>query len=102
MEGALTAIERIFQVGKKSYTVDSSMQAKDIENEVLIDGVYSKNPTAQNICDLIKSDSRYIGSKKMNGKFMYVVDLDGNIIIGTRSGLHMPHLTLIGGRDPMV
>ena len=57
VEGALAAIERISQVGKKSYTVDPSMQAKDIENEVLIDGVYSKNPTAQNICDLIKPDS---------------------------------------------
>ena len=102
VEGALAAIERISQVGKKSYTVDPSMQAKDIENKVLIDGEYLKNPTAQNIRDLIKPDSRYIGSKKMNGRFMYVVDLDGNIIIGTRSHQHMPHPTLIGGRDPMV
>lgn len=38
----------------------------------------------------------------MNGKFMYVVDLNGNIIIGTRAGGHMPHPTLIGGQDPMV
>ena len=38
----------------------------------------------------------------MNGQFMYVLDSDGNIIIGTRAGQHMPHPTLIGGSDPTV
>ena len=37
----------------------------------------------------------------------YVIDLDGNIIIGKRNGngrygLPTPHPTLIGGRDPQV
>ena len=45
----------------------------------------------------------------MNGKYMYVVDFDGNIIIGTRAKnpitgetLRMPHPTLVGGVNPEV
>lgn len=87
---------------KASYNVDPSMQAKDIEMGVLRDGVYIKNPTAQNINDLVKPNSNYLGSKQMNGQYMYVVDLDGNIIIGTRAGQHMPHPTLVGGTNPTV
>ena len=64
------------------------------------DGAYIKNPTAQNISDLINSSSKYVGNKKR--QFMYVVDLDGNIIIGSGVGQHMPHPTLIGGSNPIV
>jgi hypothetical protein len=84
------------------YNVDPSMQAKDIEMGVLHDGAYIKNPTAQNINDLVKPNSNYLGGKQMNGQYMYVVDLDGNIIIGTRAGQHMPHPTLVGGTNPTV
>lgn len=38
----------------------------------------------------------------MNGQYMYVVDMDGNIIIGTRGGQRMPHPTLVGGSNPQV
>lgn len=38
----------------------------------------------------------------MNGQYMYVVDMDDNIIIGTRGGQRMPHSTLIGGSNPQV
>lgn len=38
----------------------------------------------------------------MNGQFMYVVDMNGNIVIGSRAGQHMPHPTLIGGTNPTV
>ena len=86
----------------KTYTVDPSMHAKDIEMGVLNDGVYIKNPTAQNMSDLIKSGSNYVGNSRMNGQFMYVIDIDGNIIIGSRAGQHMPHPTLIGGNNPIV
>ena len=88
--------------GRKTYTVDPSMQPKDIEMGKLVDGVYTKNPTAQNISDLIKPGSNYVGNSKMNGKFMYVVDTNDNIIIGSRAGEHMPHPTLIGGTNPTV
>ena len=88
--------------GRKTYTVDPVMQAKDIETGVLIDGAYIKNPTAKNISDLIKPGSNYVGNSKMNGQFMYVVDMNGNIVIGSRAGQHMPHPTLIGGTNPTV
>jgi hypothetical protein len=78
------------------------MQAKDIQEGVLVDGVYKVNPTAQNINNLVKPGSNYIGNSKMNGKYMYVVDQKGNIIIGTRAGGHMPHPTLVGGANPQV
>ena len=38
----------------------------------------------------------------MSGQFMYVVDSEGNIIIGTRAGQRMPHPTLVGGKNPTV
>lgn len=38
----------------------------------------------------------------MNGQYMYVVDMDENIIIGTRGGQRMPHPTLVGGSSPQV
>ena len=88
--------------GDKTYTVDPSMQAKDIAEKVLVDGVYKINPTTQNISELIKPGSNYVGNSRMNGQFMYVVDTDGNIIIGSRAGQHMPHPTLIGGPNPTV
>lgn len=36
----------------------------------------------------------------MNGQYIYVVDMDGNIIIGTRGGQRMPNPTLVGGSNP--
>jgi len=33
---------------------------------------------------------------------MYVIQGNGNILIGTRDGKRMPHPTLIGGENPMV
>lgn len=48
-------------------------------------------------------------SKYTNMKVPYVIDMDGNIIIGKRNGngkhegaLPTPHPTLIGGKDPQV
>lgn len=69
---------------------------------VLRNGEYVKNSTAHNINDYISEGSNYLGSKNMNGQYMYVVDMDGNIIIGTRGGQRMPHPTLVGGSNPQV
>ncbi len=85
-----------------SYTVDSSMFPDDEAAGVLQNGEYVKNPSAHNINDYISKNSNYLGNKNMNGQYMYVVDTDGNIIIGTRYGQRMPHPTLIGGINPQV
>ncbi|WP_323840642.1 hypothetical protein [Photorhabdus africana] len=85
----------------QKWSVDPATKAADEAGGVLVDGIYKNNPTAQNITRLL-TDSGRIGSKNMNGQFMYVVDQKGNVIIGTRSGERMPHPTLIGGKDPLV
>ena len=69
---------------------------------ILRNGEYVRNPTAHNIDDYIIEGSNYLGNKNMNGQYMYVVDMDGNIIIGTRGGQRMPHPTLVGGSNPQV
>jgi len=50
---------------------------------------------------MITSDGKIIG-KNFGGKYMYVVDEQGMIRIGTRAQQHMPHPTLTGGLDPTV
>ena len=84
------------------YLVDSTMFPDDEAAGVLRNREYVKNPTAHNINDYISEGSNYLGSKNMNGQYMYVVDMDGNIIIGTRGGQRMPHPTLVGGGNPQV
>ncbi|RCX18763.1 RHS repeat-associated protein [Anaerobacterium chartisolvens] len=86
----------------KTWGVDPTMQAADETAGVLKKGSYVKNPTAQNINSLIKEGSNYVGNSRFNGQYMYVVDPQGNIIIGSRGGQHMPHPTLIGGSNPQV
>ncbi|MGF6907847.1 hypothetical protein [Fusobacterium sp. PH5-44] len=88
------------------HSVDPSMQLKDIEEKVLVNGKYIENPTAKNINEYIKTNSNYLGSKNMNGQYMYAINKEGQIIIGTRAkqliGTHVPHPTLIGGKNPVV
>ena len=88
-----------------SYHVEKSMHEQDIKNGTYHDGHYDKNPTAQNINDMINGN--YIGNKHTNIDMPYVIDLDGNIILGKRNGngkdgAPTPHPTLIGGKDPQV
>lgn len=90
-----------------SYHVEKSMHEMDIKNGTYHDGHYDKNPTAQNINDMINGN--YIGNKRTNIVMPYVIDLNGNIIVGRRNGngtdkdaLPTPHPTLIGGKDPQV
>lgn len=66
---------------------------------------YRKKPTAKNINDTIKDGKIYVGERLANGQFTYVVDTDGNLIIGRRNGspeFQTPHPSLIGGKDPVV
>jgi hypothetical protein len=78
----------------------------DIAKGAIVDGKYVKNPTAQNLTDVLTPGGR-VFDKSSTGRFVYVVDDSGNFIIGNRarssefpSGL--PHPTLIGGADPKV
>ena len=87
---------------KQTWTVDPEMQPKDIEKQVLINGEYKLNPTAKNINDYISDNTNYVKDKHFNGKFMYVIDKDGNIIIGDGNKDYYPHPTLIGGENPQV
>lgn len=88
-----------------SYHVEKSMLEHDIKNGICHDGYYDKNPTSQNINNMINGN--YIGDKHTNIEMPYVIDLDGNIILGRRNGngkygAPTPHPTLIGGKDPQV
>lgn len=89
-----------------SYHVETDMHQMDINNGVYHDGHYDKNPTAQNINDMIHGN--YIVDKHFNEENMpYVIDMKGNIILGRRNGNGRngpptPHPTLLGGKDPVV
>jgi len=83
------------------FHVDPSMLVADEAAGVLKNGNYIKNPTAQTLGNLV-TDSGRIGSKNMNGQYMYVVNQEGTIIIGSRGGQRMPHPTLVGGKNPQV
>lgn len=88
-----------------TYTVTPSMRKYDIESGVYGANGYKKNPTAQNINQMISGN--YVGDKHTNGKFIYAIDEDNNIIVGKRNGngrygKATPHPTLIGGKNPRV
>jgi hypothetical protein len=83
------------------WAVDPAMKAGDKAAGVLVKGSYIRNPTARTLTELVTETGK-IGGKKMSGKFMYVVDEAGEIIIGTRAGQRMPHPTLVGGANPLV
>lgn len=83
---------------------DPALRAKDRAEQVLVNDSYIRNPKTYIL------DASYVrgpGGKieingvLANGEYMYVVDLENNIILGSRAG-HMPHPTLIGGKNPRV
>ena len=88
-----------------TYHVVQSMREMDINNNTYHNGRYDKNPTASNIDDMIKGG--YIVSKTTNIDMPYVIDKNGNIIVGKcngngRDSTPTPHPTLIGGKDSKV
>jgi len=80
------------------------MLAADEAAGVLANGRYIRNPTAQNLTDLVTDTGRLrIDGNLANGRYMYVVDQESSVVIGTRAGSgRMPHPTLIGGENPQV
>lgn len=98
-------IEKSQSFSPKGYHVDKPMLEHDREKGTYKDDGYSKNPTAININDAIIDGKIVVDGKVANGQFTYVVDLNGNLIIGRRNGsnkFQTPHPSLIGGKDPVV
>lgn len=68
---------------------------------------YFKNPTAVTLQDAVKDNRIYVDGNKQLGQLTYVMDTNGDIIIGKRqnpnnASKRCPHPTLIGGTDPKV
>lgn len=87
------------------YHVAQDMLDRDVAKGTYHNGRYDKNPTAKNIRDMINGN--YVGDKNTCIEMPYVIDSEGNIIVGRRNGngrngAATPHPTLIGGRDPQV
>jgi len=83
------------------FTVDFDLQWQDIAEGVLTPEGYRLNPRLQNLESLLTPSGK-IGGRNFGGVYMYAVDEQGVIRIGTRAGQHMPHPSLIGGADPAV
>jgi hypothetical protein len=84
------------------FTVDFDLKWKDIGEGVLGAEGYKLNPKLINLESLLTPTGK-IGGKNFGGVYMFVVDEEGTIRIGTRVGRqHMPHPTLIGGSEPTV
>ncbi len=93
----------------ESYHVVDSAMKKDKKDPDIYnpDTGYFKNPTAVKLEDSIKDDRVYVDGKKQMGIITYVMDDNGDIIIGIRKNPNnpskrCPHPTLIGGKDPTV
>lgn len=92
---------------KEEYSVYSKMLKKDIKNGIYdsSNNGYQINPTSKSLDKIISGE--YILNKGFTASLPYVIDLDGNIIIGKRNGNgrfgpQTPHPTLIGGKNPKV
>ena len=116
-------VEVVAKGGTKTlFSVDKSFQAGDEALGVFKNGEYLKNPTTTTIDDLTINPSGTVKGKKwlqkeqlteelLNGQeYMYVIDENDKLIIGTRAQHtdfsnplgKAPHPTLIGGADPKV
>lgn len=89
------------------YRVMPDMRERDISRGVLLNGRYSKNPTAEDVRNMIHGN--YVGDKNTNGLFIYAIDMNDNIIVGKRNGngtnpsdAPTPHPTLLGGKNPRI
>lgn len=91
-----------------SYQVVGAMRDIDKQDPDIYDSNgYFKNPTATTIEDAVSGNKVIIDGKVPDGPITYVMDMNGNIIIGKRVNPNdgrkrAPHPTLIGGKDPQV
>ena len=92
---------------QEQYSVYSKMKKKDIKHGIydIKNGGYNLNPTSMLLERAVKGD--YIFRKDLTTRMPYVINSNGDVIIGKRngygkSGPQTPHPTLIGGYDPKV
>lgn len=110
------------QVSPKGYSIQAILRFPDVEPDMLetdkkrtfrepetgverkvydpAKGGYAKNPSSTELSSVVKNGK--VGGGFENGKFMYVVDENGKVIVGKRLGESMPHPTLIGGKNPKI
>lgn len=105
--GVKLIAQRRTQIGLSvpTWTVDTTFRSADEAAGVLVNGSYIRNPTARNLSDSVTASGKVrVDGQLANGKYMYIVDTSGNIVIGTRGGRdqRMPHPTLVGGPNPRV
>lgn len=89
------------------YSVLTRLKQFDIQSGVYKKNVgYIPNPTATKISEAMqKNHTFHINGHRIEGKLTYVINVKGEIIIGTRdrsSPLRSPHPRLIGGLNPKV
>jgi hypothetical protein len=97
----IATLRRVAAEVPGGFGVNPATRAADEAAGVIVNGHYIKNPSARSLKSLL-TDTGKIGGKQMSGRFMYVIDDAGEIIIGIRAGKRMPHPTLIGGANPRV
>lgn len=90
-----SVIPRVLSVDKENTTVYTKKNG------------YFHNPTSVHIEKSIKNGRIYLNNNKANGPKMYVLDKNGNMLIGLRINPNdgsnkAPHPTLIGGKNPKV
>ncbi len=91
-----------------SYHVVGAMRDVDKQDpDIYGSNGYFHNPTATTIEDAVNGNKVVVDGKVPDGPLTYVMDTNGNIIIGKRVNPNdgrkrAPHPTLIGGKDPQV
>lgn len=105
MSGLYTGTRGQSQPYASSYSVLPALRIWDREQGIYGENGYNLNPTAQPLQKLLEGN--YIGGKQTNTSLLYVIDMKGNIIVGSRHGNGArgeptPHPTLIGGKNPKV
>lgn len=93
----------------ETYSVVPKELAVDKQNKNVYNNKtgYFKNPTATNIEKSIQNDKIYINGHVAHGPRMYVLNKNGDMILGVRYNPNdgsnkSPHPTLVGGKNPRV
>ena len=99
--------------GSQPYAESYHVVSKEINKDKKDPDIYTKeagyfkNPTATSLENAIDGNHFIFLGHRAEGHLLYVMDKNGNIIIGKRSNPNnsqkrAPHPTLIGGKDPQV
>uniref|UniRef100_A0A7C9JD95 Uncharacterized protein n=1 Tax=Muribaculaceae bacterium Z82 TaxID=2304548 RepID=A0A7C9JD95_9BACT len=93
----------------ESYGVVPEMHKRDRDDENIWSGSegYAKNGTATDLEKSIKDGKVYVAGNPIHGRIIYVINMQGEMIIGKRNNpndpsARSPHPMLIGGKNPQV